>query len=121
MTLTLAGSLARLIVVIPGGGGRGIWTLVLLRVIEELPEGHVASLLGLVIEVAPGHVAAGVHGVHALIASHQTLLPGGHPFQLLTNKSQIHPESEHQASVPRVEDKDGSEMTGGDEDAEPPA
>ena len=83
MTLTLAGSLARLVMVIPSGGGRGILTLILLRVMEQLAEGHVAALLGLVIKVAPGDVAAGVHSVQALIGAHKTIVACGHPLQLL--------------------------------------
>ena len=82
-TLTLAGSLPRLLMVIPGGGGRGILTLILLWVMEELTEGHVATLLVLVIKVTPGDVAAGVHGVHALIGPDKPILASGHPFQFL--------------------------------------
>ena len=79
-TLTLACSLPRLLMVIPGGGGRGILTLILLWVMEELTEGHVATLLVLVIKVTPGDVAA---GVHALIGSDKPILACGHPLQFL--------------------------------------
>ena len=83
MTLTLAGSLARFFMMIPGGGGRGILTLILLCVMEELTERHVDAFLGLVIEVTTGDVAAGVQGVHALIGPDQTILACGHPLQFL--------------------------------------
>ena len=82
-TLTLAGSLARFFMMIPGGGGRGILTLILLRVMEEFTEGHVDAFLVLVIEVTTGDVAAGVQSVHALIGPDKTILACGHPLQFL--------------------------------------
>ena len=123
-TLTLAGSLPRLLMVIPGGGGRGILTLILFWVMEELTEGHVTTLLVLVIKVTPGDVAAGVHGVHALIGPDKPILASGHPLQFLEHYNLDKSDGAEGLTVtqriPRVGDTDESEKIDGDEDVEHP-
>ena len=80
VTLTLVGPLARLVVLVPGGGGGRVLGLVLLRVrAQQLPGEHGPALLGLLVEVAAGHVAARVDILHPLLHTNHPILAMGHP------------------------------------------
>ena len=80
VTLTLVGPLARLVVLVPGGGGGRVLGLVLLRVrAEQLPGEHGPGLLAVLVEVAAGHVAARVDILHPLLHTNHPILAMGHP------------------------------------------